>query len=100
VPPAPDDWRRAGQERFLVPGTTFVRRAYRSYSDTWDHDHCAFCHIMLLPAENLPTTDDYVTSEGYATTDDYVRGAEYEWICVPCFDDFAAEFGFRVVEPG
>jgi hypothetical protein len=28
-----------------------------------------------------------IVHEGYATTDDYKFGADYEWVCIPCFND-------------
>ena len=90
---APDDWRRMGQERFLPSGTTFARRAYRPYSDSWDHDHCEFCDVKFTAAD-VGTREDVLT-EGYATTDDHAHGAEYHWVCDRCFRDFADEFGWR-----
>ena len=85
---AADDWRRAGQESYLPPGTTFVRRAYRPYSESWDHDHCEFCWAKL--GDGGPLT------EGYTTTDAHPNGAEYHWVCEACFRDFADELGWRV----
>ena len=56
-----------------------VRRRYRPYSETWDHDHCEFCRAKFMLAEGE-------LQEGYCTTD------EYRWICEPCFEDFRGEF--------
>lgn len=83
--PDPSDWRLQGQEKYLL-GVTLVRRRYRRYSATWDHDHCEFCgaKFMVEPSENL-------LHEGYATADDY------RWVCVPCFDDFREQFDWNVV---
>ena len=92
---AADDWRRMGQEEFLVPGTEFVRRPYEPYRPDWDHDHCAMCGAKLS-AVSLPDSLD----EGYATTSSYPRGAGYEWVCPSCFDDFAEELGWRAVGTG
>ncbi len=38
-----------------------------------------------------------VVHEGYATTTDFVRGAEYDWVCVPCFELFCEVMGWKDV---
>jgi hypothetical protein len=38
-----------------------------------------------------------VLTEGPTTTTSHEQGADYHWICKPCFDDFAERFGWRVV---
>jgi hypothetical protein len=38
-----------------------------------------------------------VVHEGYATTADFVRGAEYEWACVSCFEQFREAMGWKDV---
>jgi hypothetical protein len=54
-------------------------------------DHCAACWATLtepgIEGENF-------LHEGYATTAEYVRGAEYEWVCVPCFERFGADMAW------
>ena len=42
VPVAKDDWRRMGQERFLM-GLKFAWRRYQAFSGNWEHEHCEFC---------------------------------------------------------
>jgi hypothetical protein len=37
--------------------------------------------------------------EGYATTTDFVHGAEYDWICMPCFETFRETMGWVDVTP-
>jgi hypothetical protein len=81
-----------GQEADLVPGTEFVRRAYEPWSPQWDHDHCSMCGAKLSATHDRGSID-----EGYATTATYARGAGYEWVCPPCFDDFAEEFGWQLI---
>lgn len=83
-----DDWRRRGQEEYLM-GVTLVHRAYRRYpkSPDWDHDHCVFCFATFM-VEDYPD----VLHQGYATEDDY------SWVCEDCFVDFRDEFGWSVVE--
>ena len=92
---ADDDWRRMGQEKFLPPGTTFVRRPYRAYSDSWDHDHCEFCGTKLVESGSPTARLADVLTQGFTTTAEHPRGADYHWVCEPCFRDFAEEFGWR-----
>jgi hypothetical protein len=80
-----DDWRLQGQERYLS-GVTLYRRAYRRYSETWDHDHCAFCWVKFSEQDLTGALHS-----GYATADDA------HWICDRCFQDFRDGFRWRVV---
>ena len=82
--PAPDDWRRMGQERVLH-GVTLVRRAYQPSRPSWDHDHCEFCHAKFSMA-------DVDHKNGFATADGY------RWVCVECFADFREEFAWVVAD--
>ena len=36
-----------------------------------------------------------VVHEGYATTADFARGADYDWVCVPCFKLFSKAMGWK-----
>lgn len=96
-----DDWRRMGQESALPPGTHLVRRTYDAPRPGWDHDHCSFCFAKFVSrdAANVLAELD-VRTEGYTTTDAHERGANFEWVCLECFDDFAEEFGWVVEESG
>lgn len=96
-----NDWRRMGQESFLRPGTRFVLKRYRAYSETWEHDHCAMCTVKFMDPSSAaamasPMSD--VAVEGYATTSEFERGADYEWVCCNCFADFGEEFGWLTAE--
>lgn len=99
--PADDDWRLRGQERYLQ-GATLVRKRYRTYSDTWEHDHCAFCWAKFmdpeLSAEHRKQVAGHpeILTEGYATTDAHPRGSDYHWICEGCFEDFKDRFEWTV----
>ena len=42
--------------------------------------------------------DDPEVLEGYATTGAHAMGADYDWICPACFDDFVQRFNWRVVD--
>jgi hypothetical protein len=98
----PDDWRRMGQEAFLPPGTSWVRKPYDAHSDSWDHDHCEFCGAKFIDSRRSGqrrreiADDPEILGEGFATTDQHPRGAGYYWVCPACFADFAGEFGWRL----
>ena len=84
--PSPTDWRRRGQEDYLL-GKTLLHRTYRQYpaNPSWDHDHCEFCWAKFMVGD-----DPDVLHVGYCTED------EYHWICETCFEDFKEEFRWRV----
>jgi hypothetical protein len=87
------DWRleRLESQEYLR-GVSFARKMYRAYTPEWEHDHCAACWQKLVEP-GVPADD--AVHEGYATTDEYDRGAEYEWVCVPCFETFARDMDWR-----
>ena len=78
------DWRRQGQERYLL-GKSLVSASYLAYAndDIKRHDHCEFCgsKFSIMP-------DDL--KEGFCTTD------RYHWICTKCYQDFKLEFGWKL----
>lgn len=78
------EWRLQSQESFLK-GMKLIKKEYKKYSDTWDHDHCAFCFDKFFEAPGY-------LHEGYATED------EYYWICETCFHDFKERFEWVIVE--
>jgi hypothetical protein len=98
------DWRLNGQEGYLQDAV-LVRKVYRTFSETWDHDHCSFCWATFAEPDEVdsfrsdPADPREVLTEGYTTTSDHPRGGDYYWICARCFNDFVARFGWRVVEP-
>jgi hypothetical protein len=77
---ATDDWRLTNQETYLK-GRALVRRAYNAPRPDWDHDHCEFCWAKF-------STDPRIAER---LTEDYVTDDE-QWICEPCFADYAAMF--------
>lgn len=87
-----------GQEVSLTPGTRLVRKRYRAYSKTWEHDHCSFCFAKFMEPSASETTlgdpDKDIRTEGYTTTAEFERGAGYEWVCLDCYSDFSEEFGW------
>lgn len=76
--PAPDDWRRHGQEAFLA-GRPLFRRTYTPAVDGRDHDHCEFCRQQFAVEEGF-LHQGYVTQNGY------------HWVCENCFNDFKDEY--------
>lgn len=84
--PAPDDWRRQGQETYLA-GAKLVKQAYRAYRQGWEHDHCELCwaNFSLEPGD---------VNAGYSTKDCY------RWICPDCYEDFRHEFSWVVDTSG
>ncbi len=83
-----DDWRIRGQENYLK-GAALHWSRYKQPSETWDHDHCAFCWARF--AEEKAGYND-AQQHGYTTEDDY------HWICKTCFNDFKDRFEWLVVE--
>ena len=78
------DWRLFGQEKYLK-GVTLMHRRWTQPSDSWDHDHCAFCWAKFM-------SDGYADAlhEGWATPD------AGHWICDTRFNDFRERFGWAV----
>jgi hypothetical protein len=70
-----------------MTGAVLVRRAYRTRSPRWDHDHCEFCGAKFMEGGAFDTLPG-----GYATRD------ERRWVCPTCFEDFHARFGWKVAE--
>ena len=76
-----DDWRRMGQEEYLMEKELRYVGSYTSYSATREHEHCCFC------AANISAYDGDL-HEGFCTTDD----KQSYWICKDSFEDFNNEF--------
>jgi hypothetical protein len=89
---AEPDWRLTNQEKYLK-GAGLAWARYRAPSETWAHDHCAFCWAKFMePGAGVADT----LSEGYTTTVEHEHGARCHWICGTCFDDFAARFEWQL----
>jgi hypothetical protein len=74
------DWRLDNVRG--LEGLRFRRKPYRRPSAIWDHDHCAACWAKFSEDDGAD-----IEHEGYATCDDYKHGADYDWLCVTCFDE-------------
>lgn len=102
--PAPDDWRRMGQEDRLA-GLTFTWKNYQAYSGNWEHDHCEFCFKKFLDPdyadwmrEALADPSDEHAGAGYANIRAGDTPSGRHWVCRDCFNDFRPEFGWEVVD--
>ena len=79
-----------------------VRKQYQARSETWEHEHCEFCGAKFMDPdfseEHRKFIDENpeVLREGYTTTDSHPRGADYYWVCEPCFEDFKKRFSWQV----
>jgi hypothetical protein len=81
------DWRINNCK--ALRGLKLHRKQYRKWSDTWDHDHCAACWATFAEFDGPE-----IQHEGYTTGDDYKHGAEYDWVCIRCFDELKDEMGW------
>lgn len=96
------DWRLTDQDSYLH-GATLTHKRYRARSETWEHEHCVFCWTKFMDPDFSAEHRRYIAehpdvlTEGYTTTAEHERGADYHWICKPCFDDFAERFAWQLV---
>lgn len=75
-------------------GAVFVRKPYKRWSESWDHDHCNLCMEKFVQA---PTADLDARTEGYAAVGRGPEGQDdYHWVCGGCFSDFCDRFGWTV----
>ncbi|MGZ8350295.1 MAG: hypothetical protein ACXWU2_09730 [Allosphingosinicella sp.] len=77
-------------------GVAFRRKSYAAPGPHWDHDHCVAC---WAPFAALGSDENESVHESYATTVAYVHGAEYDWVCEPCFREFRKAMGWTIAEP-
>jgi hypothetical protein len=87
-----EDWRlkHLGTQPYLR-GVRFQRMRYRAYRPGWDHDHCVACWAKFAEAD-LP--NEPIQREGHTTCSDYQHGAEYDWVCLECFELFKDAMGW------
>jgi hypothetical protein len=76
------DWRLISQDH--MQGLELEWSAYTIYREGWDHDHCEFCRdkFSVSPAD---------LNAGYRTPD------RYRWVCRTCFDEFEANFEWKLL---
>jgi hypothetical protein len=102
---AADDWRRAGQEKYLS-GARLTWKRYQARSGNSEHEHCAFCWQKFLDAQYSESARRVLADEpeknaayGYATVGGAgQQSAGEHWICKRCFEDFAEEFAWTTAE--
>lgn len=80
-----NDWRRMGQEEYLMGEKWKNINSYVPYSETWEHEHCIFCAAKI-------SANDGDLHEGYCTLDE----KQSHWVCRKCFNDFKDEFQWIV----
>jgi hypothetical protein len=83
-----NDWRLHGQQAYLA-GARLRYAEYHSVSETWDHDHCAFCNRKVSDQ-----VGEDVARAGWQTEDGYL------WVCDTCFDDFREPLAFVAIYEG
>jgi hypothetical protein len=81
------DWRVENAQH--LKRLPLRRQAYKKWTDRWDHEHCAGCMAEFAESDRPD-----IQRAGYATTADYVHGAQYEWVCIRCFNDLKLELGW------
>ena len=87
-----DDWRLsggplAGDEELIMDATLYYI-PFTQFSESWDHEHCAFCFACIGEnAEDLHS--------GYYTFG--LEISKQEWICEKCFKDFSPLFKWRII---
>ena len=71
-----DDPRIMNQKKYMY-GAHIERKRFEK-SGNWDHEHCAFCFLKILPVDEA-----YCTSDGK------------HWMCEECYNDFKEDFHFK-----
>jgi len=98
------DWRLdLGPED--LAGVTLVMKRYRSWSESWEHEHCSYCTAKFLDRQfsdehaleveqnpEVQTTGYVVESSAANDTTQADR-----WICKTCADDFRERFDWTLV---
>jgi hypothetical protein len=87
---AENDYRVDNVRR--LEGQKFRFKIYKGPRPDWDHDHCAACWQKFAEFEGPD-----ILHEGFAVTDEYDKGADYVWICSPCFKALKDRMRWSVV---
>jgi hypothetical protein len=82
-----DDWRRTGQENYLIGMKLLYISKYKPFSERWEHEHCCFCNQKISQCEG----DNH---SGYCTNDK----KQTHWICEECYEDFKDEFNWILIK--
>lgn len=81
------DWRRMGQENYLMGVKLRYVLQYKPLSERWEHEHCCFCAKKISQYEGD-------AHSGYCTTDE----KQSYWICEECYQDFKYEFNWTLIK--
>jgi hypothetical protein len=86
-----------------VEGKTLRHHNYRTYSPTWDHDHCYFCWRRFMDPTDPANEPEWfangeIATVGYGTVAFGERSDDYYWICEACFQEFDPFFHWTVIE--
>ena len=97
------DWRWQPGQGSRVTGRTLRHHRYRTFSPTWDHDHCNFCWQKFMdPSDPANKPEWFASGEiaavGYGTIAFDDRPDDYYWVCESCFEDFDPFFHWKVLE--
>jgi hypothetical protein len=76
-------------------GMTFTLKAYRRWSEDWDHDHCVCCGQAIAE----PGLRDDAVSIAYGVSEEHPRGADYDWLCADCAAELAPRLDLRLLAP-
>ena len=69
-----DDWRLPGHGG--LQGVSVRWKPYRRWGETWDRDHCQFCWVEFMEADNL-YRDRKTQPEGYAVAAHAYKGMRF-----------------------
>ena len=82
----------------MPPGTVFLRHDCRALDEHWEHDHGAMCRAKFLDPQFSAGHAQFIGEHPDVLTEGLVTKVEERclerWVCEPCFEDFAAEFGW------
>jgi hypothetical protein len=85
------DWRLGWGKGDFLRGAVFTWEDYTAPSESWDHDHCAFCWQKFMELDRPE-----VERSGYVTD----TAVQEWWVCRRCFEDFREQFGWQVEGSG
>lgn len=90
MPLDPNDWRLDFVRGY--EGYSWTLKPYRAPRADWDHDHCVACGQKLMQQHH----DGQAETEGYAVGPEHPHGADYEWLCIGCAQQLAAQMNWNL----
>lgn len=55
----------------------------------WNHDHCIGCWATFTEVDG----PDFLRA-GYTTREEHPNGADYWWLCEPCYEEHKSRLGW------